>query len=219
MRRRALLRGLAAVAVGAAAGCTDTNREVPVTAPNGPVGVRETPAATDDDTPEDGSEAADGTGSEDDTTEPTPTPHPLFEITDFDAVEGEDGMLLVEVTVENTTDREQTQMVIVSIEVDDERYAEQRYLALPAGESVTMYRRMDATFGEFIGGKLSFDVYAESPTTPVAVRTDVITAEPPATGTPTATEAGGNATAADDSTDATETSGDADDATSTKPSG
>lgn len=177
MERRGLLRALAALAAGATAGCVGTDSDVPETAPNGPVGVRETPTPTErPDRTENGSAASPARTTDGGT--PTATPYPLFEVADFDAAQAENGNLLVEVTVENTSDRHHVQSLVISFEAGEDAYRERRFVSLPVDSSVTIHHRFPVAYDEFPGGKLSFDVERETPATPITVRTGEVTLTP-----------------------------------------
>ncbi|MFC7142483.1 hypothetical protein ACFQMA_21925 [Halosimplex aquaticum] len=116
MQRRRVLRGLAAVAAGAAAGCTGANREVPVTAPEPPDEVRNA-----------GSGGSSNGGE---------TPESLqFAVPEWSYEATEDGDLRVVLTVENRAQSPDEATMTVVLTAGDKRFTPTEHVSLQPGES------------------------------------------------------------------------------------
>ncbi|MFC7195552.1 hypothetical protein ACFQL4_14490 [Halosimplex aquaticum] len=111
MQRRRVLRGLAAVAAGAAAGCTGANREVPVTAPEPPDEVRNA-----------GSGGSSNGGE---------TPESLqFAVPEWSYEATEDGDLRVVLTVENRAQSPDEATMTVVLTAGDKRFTPTEHVSL-----------------------------------------------------------------------------------------
>ncbi|QLH84442.1 hypothetical protein [Halosimplex pelagicum] len=189
MQRRTVLRGLAALAAGAGAGCT-ANREVPATAPEPPEGIA-TPA---------------------DDPEPTPDRQP-FVVPERAFRSGEDGDLVVELTVRNRAGVAREAVMTVTVEAGDRTFTPSRHVALQPEASRRFEIRFPVPEAELTGFSVSFD--PGPPETPVPEET--VTPYPgdgaTPTDSPTPTDTGSTATATESGSTATDTStgtGDAD---------
>ncbi|WP_049930459.1 hypothetical protein [Halosimplex carlsbadense] len=127
MQRRTVLRGLAALAAGAGAGCT-ANREVPAVAPEPPAGI-----ATPEEDEFAGESGGDGDGSGDDA-EPTPDQQ-RFVIPARTFRSDEDGDLLVELMVRNRADVAHEAVLTVSVGADDKTFTSSRHVVLQRNAS------------------------------------------------------------------------------------
>ncbi|WP_436932377.1 hypothetical protein [Halosimplex halobium] len=219
MQRRTVLRGLAALATGAGAGCT-ANREVPATAPEPPEGV----ATPEDDGFGDGS-GGDGNGDGD--AEPTPE-RQRFVVPARAFRSDEDGDLLVELTVRNRGEVAHEAVLTVRVEAGDRTFTPSRHVALEPGATGQFAFHFPVAEGQLTGFSVSFE--PGPPETPIpegtvtpypgdATPTDSQTpfatetgsaasstgSEPTATGTPTGTDAPGtNSESSGSSTDSSE---------------
>ncbi|WP_436910539.1 hypothetical protein [Halosimplex marinum] len=187
MQRRTVLRGLAALATGAGAGCT-ANREVPATAPEPPEGIA---------TPEDdgfgdgsGSDGGDGNGGD---AEPTPD-RQRFVVPARAFRSDEDGDLLAEVTVRNRAEAAHEAVMTVRVEAGDRTFTPSRHVALQPGASRQFTFRFPVADDQLTGFAVSFE--PGPPETPIPEGT--VTpypgdATPTDSGTPFATDTGSTA--------------------------
>lgn len=199
MQRRRVLRGLAALAAGVAAGCTGANREVPVTAPDPPVAVHD---AGSDGGSDAGGDGSDGAGAE--TSEP-----PRFVVPERSFEATEDGDLLIVLTVENRSETLHEATMTVIVTAGDKRFSPVESVALDPGASTERRVVVPVPYSEFDADP-GFDVQFApgSPATPLPEGTvtpypedrETATAEPTGTGESTGTEP----TPATDSVAATE---------------
>jgi len=207
MQRRTVLRGLAALAAGAGAGCT-ANREVPATAPEPPAGIA---------TPEEDGGGADGAGgggdgSDDGTAEPTPDGQ-RFVVPARAFRSDEDGDLVVEVTVRNRSGVAHEAVMTVTVEAGEKTFTPVRHVVLQPEASDQFEIRVPVPESQLSGFAVSFD--PGPPETPIpeetltpypedrATATDA-TATP--SSTPFATDHGSTATDPTASATATEAS-------------
>jgi len=131
MQRRRVLRGLAALAAGASAGCTGANQEVPVTAPDPPPGVKT--ASNDVSDEVEGGDGGFGDG-------PGNTPdRQRFVVPTRSFQQAEDGHLLVVVRVKNRTDTTHEAVLTVIIDAGSKTFTPSRFISLGPDES-TEYR-------------------------------------------------------------------------------
>lgn len=184
MDRRAVLRGLAGVAAGlVGAGCSGNNEEVPVTAPDGPVGVREDDRAQSGDGDADGS-SGDGGGTATDQ---------RFVVPDYEFATDDRGDLVVVLTVRNRGPERHVGVVRVAVTVDDRTFAPERLVELDAGAEATFrigFPVAREAFSDGGGFEISFE--PGTPATPLP--------ETPITRSPAGNETGGGT-----GTDATDT--------------
>ncbi|QLH79453.1 hypothetical protein HZS55_20090 [Halosimplex rubrum] len=184
MQRRTVLRGLAALAAGAGAGCT-ANREVPATAPEPPEGIA-TPA---------------------DDPEPTPDRQP-FVVPERAFRPGEDGDLVVELTVRNRAGVAREAVMTVTVEAGDRTFTPARHVVLQSEASGQFEIRFPVPEAELTGFSVSFD--PGPPETPIPEGT--VTpypgdgATPTDSPTPFATDTGSTDTPTGSGSTATDTS-------------
>ncbi|MEF8885417.1 MAG: hypothetical protein V5A44_09890 [Haloarculaceae archaeon] len=187
MKRRTLLRAAAGLLAGAGlAGCTGAGGEVPVTAEPPPPGV-----ATEADSQ--GERAVDT----------TPAGGSAVGIVDYGGQAATDGTLVVTVTVENESDREQVRLVRATVGIDDVRTVGERFVRLPPRESRTVSIQFDVGYETWAAtGSLAPEVVRATPATPIP--TDRETPTPgddtrSATGTTTDSSTGTTSDTATDS--------------------
>jgi len=172
MDRRRLLRSAAGLLAGASlAGCTSADGEVPVTAEPPPPGIGDG-----------GNGNGDGGGESG-----TATPDPVS-IDGFDETEGEDGTLVVLVTVTNGGAQRQVRLVRATVTLDGVETVAEKFVALDPGATETVRFDVDVGYQAFLsGGSYVPDVVDRTPATPLPTATP--TPEPTA-GTPTSTGGG-----------------------------
>ncbi|WP_459190969.1 hypothetical protein [Halosimplex sp. J119] len=148
MQRRRVLRGLAALAAGAAAGCTGANDEVPVTAPEPPAAVRGS-----------GDSPSGGDGGRDDLQ--FAVPERTFDETD-------DGDLVVVLTVENQGQRAREATVTITVSAGEKTFTPTEHVSLDAGASTELRTVVPVPYSEFDADP-GFDMTIEpgSPATPL----------------------------------------------------
>ncbi|QPV62416.1 hypothetical protein I7X12_16995 [Halosimplex litoreum] len=155
MQRRTVLRGLAALAAGAGAGCT-ADGEVPATAPEPPEGIA---------TPEEGGDGGDrGGGGDDGDAEPTPDQQ-RFVVPGRTFRSDENGDLVVEVTVRNRVGVAHEAVMTVTVEAGDRTFSPSRHVVLQPQASGLFEIRFPITEGQLTGFAISFD--SGPPETPI----------------------------------------------------
>ncbi|WP_135363014.1 hypothetical protein [Halosimplex halophilum] len=159
MQRRTLLRGLAALAAGAGAGCT-ANREVPATAPEPPEGI----ATPEDDGFGDGS-GGDGGGAGDDG-EGDPTPDRQRFVVPARAFRSDgDGDLLADLTVRNRGEAAHEAVMTLRVEAGDRTFTPSRHVALEPGAAREYTFHFPVAQDQLTGFSVSFE--AGPPETPI----------------------------------------------------
>jgi len=150
MQRRTVLRGLAALAVGAGAGCT-TNQEVPAVAPEPPAGIA-TPEENGggDDSPSGGNDGSDGDA------EPTPD-RQRFVVPARAFRSDEDGDLVVEVTVRNRSGVAHEAVMTVTVEAGEKVFTPVRHVVLQPEASDQFVIRVPVPESQLSGFAVSFD--------------------------------------------------------------
>lgn len=179
MNRRGLLGRVAVLLSGAAlAGCSN-NRDVPVTAPDGPVDVRGTPTPGPGDAASNGGSSGDGgVGGGDATT--TAQRFGFPEPPRFD--EGTAGNLVVVLTVQNGSDVTHQAMVRPVVEADGQTYRPTRFVELDPGEQTTLRFALPVDHDpKNLPDLRSVDVLRKTPETPIPTTT--ATASTTGTGT------------------------------------
>jgi len=167
MDRRRLLCGAAGLLAGVGlAGCTGSQGEVPVTAEPPPPGV--------------GGDGASGDGSSGgDSGAGQVTPGRTVSIEDFDAVEADDGSLVVTITVSNDSERRQVRLVRATVTIEGVDTVSEQFVAVEGGGTVTVRLPVDVGYRAWLdGGSYVPQILDRTPATPL----------PTATSTPTSTE-------------------------------
>ncbi|WP_123537452.1 hypothetical protein [Halosimplex salinum] len=147
MQRRTVLRGLAALAAGAGAGCTSVDGQVPATAPDPPADVRR---SSDDGSSGDGGAGGsdgssdDGGGAGDETPDKQRFAVPARAFRSDD-----DGDLVVEITVENRSEIVHNAVMTVHIRAGDKTFTPSRHVALEAGAQTTLSVHVPVPMIEF----------------------------------------------------------------------
>jgi len=205
MDRRRLLRGAAGLLAGVGlAGCTGGQSDVPVTAEPPPPGV--------------GGDGASGTGAtgEDGAVGPS-TANRTVVIEDFDAIEAEDGGLVVSVTVSNDSAQRQVRLVRATVTVENAETVAERFVAVEGGGTATVRVPVDVGYQAWLnGGSYVPELLDRTPATPLPTATPTPTESTTRTGesptptpeTDTRSEDGrqtGIGTASDSATDASTT--------------
>lgn len=131
MQRRTLLRGFAAAVVGASAGCTSNNREVPATAAPPPEEIRD---------------SGDGGGNTGENDSAISRP---FIVPERDFLRGEDDNLIVIVTVQNREATPQTGVMTVQIRAGDKTFAPVRKVSLEPGAQRAFRISVPVAYSEF----------------------------------------------------------------------
>lgn len=187
MQRRSVLRGLAALAAGASAGCTGASGEVPVTAPDPPPGVKTASSEVSDEV-DGGDGGGDGFGDG-----PGETPdRQRFVVPTRTFQQADDGHLLVVVTVTNRTEIAHEAVMTVVIDAGAKTFTPSRFVSLGPEESREFRIHVPVPFDAF-NQDPGFDAVFEPgvPETPIPDGTvtpypeDRETATAGATGTPT----------------------------------
>jgi len=151
MQRRTVLRGLAALAAGAGAGCT-ANREVPATAPEPPEGI----ATPNDDGFGDGSGGADGGDGGDGDGEPTPD-RQRFVVPARTFRADEDGDLLAELTVRNRAEAAHEAVMTFRVEAGEKSFAPSRHVVLEPGATQVFDFHVPVPREQLTGFSISFE--------------------------------------------------------------
>jgi hypothetical protein len=147
MQRRTVLRGLAALAAGAGAGCA-ADGEVPATAPEPPEGIA---------TPEEGGDGGGGaSGGDDGDAEPTPDQQ-RFVVPARTFRSDENGDLLVEVTVRNRVGVAHEAVMTVTVEAGDRTFSPSRHVVLQPQASGLVEISFPIPEGRLTGFAISFD--------------------------------------------------------------
>lgn len=170
MDRRRLLCGAAGLLAGVGlAGCTGSQGEVPVTAEPPPAGV--------------GGDGASGNGATGDGGTGELTPDRTVSIADFDAIEAEDGSLVVSVTVSNDGGRRQVRLVRATVTVENADTVAEQFVAVEAGGTATVRIPVEVSYRAWLnGGSFVPQLLDRTPATPLP------TATPTPTDTTTRTE-------------------------------
>ncbi|MFB6140391.1 MAG: hypothetical protein ABEJ26_08160 [Halosimplex sp.] len=182
MQRRTVLRGLAALAAGAGAGCTSANREVPETAPLPPAEIRD--AGGDGGTgPGDG-----GSGDGDDAPDTPEGQRFVVPSRSFGAAG--DGDLLVTLTVLNRADVAHRAVLTVNVGAGSKTFSPSRAVSLGPGESREFAIHVPVPYREF-DREPNFDVSFDpgTPATPIPEGTVTPYPDDRATDTAAATDA------------------------------
>jgi hypothetical protein len=188
MDRRRLLCGAAGLLAGVGlAGCTGSQEEVPVTAEPPPPGVGGDGAS------EEGATGGDGdVGS--------PTADRTVAIDDFDAIEGEDGSLVVTITVSNDSTQRQVRLVRATVTIEGVDTVAEQFVAVEGGGTVTVRLPVDVGYRAWLdGGSYVPQVLDRTPATPLP------TATPVPTSTETTTQTEGSPTRTPDADTRSET--------------
>jgi len=176
MDRRGLLRGAAGLLAGVGlAGCTGSQGDVPVTAEPPPPGVR--------------SDRASGEGASEDGGVGPSTANRTVVIEDFDAIEADDGSLVVSVTVSNDSGQRQVRLVRATVTVENVETVAERFVAVEGGGTATVRLPVDVGYRAWLnGGSYVPELLDRTPATPLPTATP--TPVEPTTrmeGSPTAT--------------------------------
>jgi hypothetical protein len=175
MERRTLLGRLAAVATGGlAAGCTSAG-EVPVTAPSGP---EELPATKTEFQYE-----GDSGNSGDDDSNP-------FTSTEWDFFAGEEGNLVISVSVANSGDIPHTGLVEVYASTNEEEWTKEQYLTLMEGEIGTVRFHFSVDYQTFNTSSPDIRIRFPEGTPRTDLPTESTTGSATSESTPTRTDEG-----------------------------